>query len=115
SDDTPPAVRRDDVVIDRQLDHLGRAPKHERLGGILRDEIRDDRAVARSRLANRVLRAHQRTSSRIPRPYATSSRVAPSGGRRRTVYSPAVHVSRPLLNASLTTCAAVPMTSIPHM
>src|ERR1051325_2197545 len=56
-----------------------------------------------------------RTCSNKDRPCAKSSRVAMSGGSILTVYSPAPHTSSPAACASLTTCAAVPMTSMPHI
>ena len=88
-DNPPPLVDADNIIVDRERDLLRRAAQHEILVGKTVVEPRDLFGVAREGRAdaNRLLR-HQSTPSRICRPSASSSRVATSGGRRRTVYSP---------------------------
>src|SRR5262249_7912698 len=114
-DDLTPARHADDVVVDRERHHLGRAPEHQRLVGEDRDETRDRFGVLRACPSDHDIHRHYKISSRIPSPIASSSRVAMSGGRRRTVYSPAEQTRSPAAYASFTTCDAVPMTSKPHM
>src|SRR6478752_3751898 len=105
----------DDVVVDGQRDHLRRAEQHLSFRGERVVQPRDRDRVLRTCPTHEHVRGHQRTSSRICSPRASSSLVATRGGSSRTVYSPAVSTSRPFACASLTTCAAVPITSKPQM
>src|SRR3989449_2787419 len=56
---------------------------------------------------------HESTSSRIPTPRSSSSRVTTSGGRRRITFAPAVATSRWRSRAAATKGAAGPPNSIP--
>src|SRR6266702_2164471 len=60
-------------------------------------------------------RAHARTSSRIPTPRSSSSRVTTSGGTRRITFAPAVATSRWRSRAAATKGAAGSVSSIPHI
>ena len=111
-------VDRDEKVVDGKRHLLRRPPQHQVLG---REDViqpRDLRRLALVRGANEqslMARSRHSTCSSTSMPRASSSRVATSGGRRRTVHSPAVHVSNPSSRAASTTWEALPMMSIPHM
>src|SRR4051812_30907295 len=105
-----------DIVVDRQSDHLRTTPQHEMLIGKTVVQRGNGVRFIHSRAAHQdVAKRHHSTRSRTARPCASSSRVAINGGNRRTVCSPALHTRSPPFIASPTTCAAVSMTSSPHM
>src|SRR3954464_293548 len=116
--DPPSFVDGNEKVVDGEGHLLRRAAEHQVLD---REEVVEPSDLSRLALvrgANEQMlmtNSRHRTCSSTSIPTASSSRVVTSGGRSRTVHSPAVQVSSPSSRAASTTWDALPMMSIPHM